>query len=96
MTNQHSFILPAMLLVYFIQLKRLSKLFPNDLWLILLYVETITPWRFHIRPYAKRKVNRYILNFVLIVTKTTLSSYQHYLNPFYDKIAVKSVELSQK
>ena len=73
------------------QIKTTEKLFPSDLWLILLCVETITPWRFHIRPYAKREFYRDVLYFVFIVTKTTLSAYQHHLNPFMIKLRQKAL-----
>ena len=41
--------------------KDLKQLFPCDFWVILYYFETITRWRFHNRPYARREVFRYFL-----------------------------------
>ena len=41
--------------------KDLKELFPSDFWVILSYFETITRWRFHSRPYARREVFRYFL-----------------------------------
>ena len=44
------------LFMYKYNWKDLKELFHSDFWVILSYFETITRWRFHSRPYARREV----------------------------------------